>query len=96
MAVYHALSFTGGTHNCFTFWTKYEDCWMGETDPQVMCRDVFEDYVECFRRKKESRLHARVSQELHKWRVLALPQYNEITDSFEPTKLPVDPDAYFK
>jgi len=96
MAVYNALAFSGGTHHCFAFWTKFEDCSMGETEPLAMCRESFEDYMECFKRKKENRLNARVNQELHKWRILALPQYNELTDSFEPTRIPVDPDAYFK
>ena len=96
MAVYNALAFTGGTHRCFPFWTKFEDCYKGEAEPVAMCRDDFEDYAECFKRKKEVRLQMRVAQELHKWKVLALPQYNELTDAFEPTRIPVDPDSYFK
>lgn len=96
MAVYNSLAFTGGTHRCFPFWTKFEDCYKGEMEPLVMCREDFDDYVECFRRQKEKRLGLRVAQEVHKWKVLALPQYNELTDSFEPVRIPVDPDSYFK
>jgi hypothetical protein len=27
--------------------------------------------------------------------VLAVPRYNELTDSFEPVTVPVDPENYF-
>jgi hypothetical protein len=87
---------SGDVHRCFTFWRKFESCLQEELEPHVMCRDDFEDYTECFRRKKEMRLKFQVYQELHKWKVLAVPQYNEMTDSFEPMRLPLNPDDYFK
>jgi hypothetical protein len=90
------MSVSGGVHRCYPFWLKFEDCYKGETEPVAMCRDTFDDYMECTKRKKERRLQFRVKQELHKWKVLAVPQYNELTDAFEPVRLPADPDAYFK
>mgnify|MGYP001040882958 FL=1 len=95
MAHFHGMSMSGGVHKCFPFWMKFEECYKGEENPLVMCRDEFEDYAECFKRRKEKRLQFRIKQELRKWQVLAIPQYNELTDSFEPVQLPADPDAYF-
>lgn len=89
------MSLGGGVHRCYPVWQKFEQCFKGESDPLVVCRDTFEDYGECYKRKKERRLNYRIRQELHKWKVLAIPQYNELTDSFEPVRLPADPDAYF-
>lgn len=87
---------SGGVHQCFASWMEFIECYSEEPSPAVMCRDQFEDYEECFLRKKEARLRFRINQELHKWKVLALPQYNELLDAFEPNLLPEDPDSYFK
>ena len=91
----HGMSLDGGVHRCYTFWLRFQDCYKGEDDPLAMCREDFEDYYECQNRQKEMRLNYRISKELHKWKVLAIPRYNELTDSFEPVSLPADPDAYF-
>ena len=89
------MSLDGGVHKCYPFWLKFTDCFRSEQDPAAMCRDTFEDFVECSSRKKELKLRYRVTEELHKWKVLAVPRYNELNDSFEPVTLPADPDSYF-
>ncbi|CAG9314331.1 unnamed protein product [Blepharisma stoltei] len=95
MAYFHGMTIDGGVQRCYPVWLKFEECFKGETDPMEICRDQFDDYAECYRRRKEKRLNYRIKEELHKWKVLAIPQYNELTDSFEPVRLPADPDAYF-
>jgi hypothetical protein len=86
----------GGTINrCYPFYLKFSECVNAEHDPIVMCRDEFEDYDECYRRRKERRLNFRIKNEMHKYKVLAIPRYNELTDSFEPVTVPVDPEKYF-
>lgn len=75
---------------------KFQECYASEDSPLVMCRDQFEDYFECFQARKEKRFQFRVAQELHKWKVLAVPKYNELLDAFEPVNIPDNPDEYFK
>ncbi|OMJ96035.1 hypothetical protein SteCoe_416 [Stentor coeruleus] len=95
MSMFHGMSLDGGVQRCFPFWLKFVDCYKGEDDPGAMCREDFQDFHECSTRNKEMRLNYRINEELHKWKILAIPRYNELTDSFEPVSLPADPDAYF-
>lgn len=95
MAHFHGMALDGGVQRCFSFWLKFTECYKGEKDPLAMCREDFEDFVECSDRQKEMRLNYRIGKELHKWKILSIPRYNELTDSFEPVNLPADPDAYF-
>ena len=95
MSLIYGLALDGGVNRCFTLWLKFGNCYKSEEDPLVMCREDFEDFLECTTRAKETRLNYRVAREMHKWKVLAIPRYNELTDSFEPVSLPADPDSYF-
>ena len=95
MTHYHGMSIDGSVQRCYPFWQKFADCYRAESDPGAMCREDFDDFHECATRLKEMRLSYRITQELHKWKILAIPRYNELTDSFEPVSLPADPDAYF-
>ncbi len=95
MTHYHGMSVDGSVQRCYPFWQKFADCYRVEADPGAMCREDFDDFHECASRLKEMRLSYRITQELHKWKILAIPRYNELTDSFEPVSLPADPDAYF-
>ena len=90
-----AIGIGGNVNACFPFYLKFTECVNSEEDPLAMCRDEFEDWNECYRRKKERRLAFKVKHEMHQWKVLAIPKYNEITDSFEPVSVPLDPEGYF-
>ncbi|EGR32387.1 hypothetical protein IMG5_084860 [Ichthyophthirius multifiliis] len=81
---HQGFNLNGGAHPCLPFYERMLDCIRAEILPLKMCTDETEDYVECHQRKKQVILNYKLSQELNKNLIVALPKYDEENDRFLP------------
>ena len=82
-------------NSCYTFWLRYKDCSTKEILGQIMCREKFDDYVECKFKIKHKQFQTWYGIEFKKLKILSLPQYDDVTDSFYDSKAPTSADSFF-
>merc|ERR1712224_28955 len=97
---FEEMSFTGfdmqgGVNQCYPFFQRLTSCIKGEVIPIKMCANESEDYLECLHRTKQYQLNYKILEEIHKYKILSIPVYDEENDKFVINNVTENADSSF-
>eukprot|EP00340_Litonotus_pictus_P001623 CAMPEP_0170514456 /NCGR_PEP_ID=MMETSP0209-20121228/1030_1 /TAXON_ID=665100 ORGANISM="Litonotus pictus, Strain P1" /NCGR_SAMPLE_ID=MMETSP0209 /ASSEMBLY_ACC=CAM_ASM_000301 /LENGTH=99 /DNA_ID=CAMNT_0010798551 /DNA_START=63 /DNA_END=362 /DNA_ORIENTATION=+ len=72
-----------------------KDCMSTEYVTKIMCDDKMNDYQECKTGQRIKEYRSWYNLEFKKIKILSLPQYDDVTDSFIDPTHPASADSFF-
>ena len=91
-----SINFNGDLNPCYTHYMRYVDCAAGEPLTRLLCRDKYLDFIECKQNIKKNEFQAFYSNEFKKLKILSIPKYDDVTDSFVDGNGPTSSASFFK
>ena len=80
---------------CFTYYLRFKNCVSSENLVKLTCHEKFADYKECKVKDRARQYRTWYTQEYKKIKLLSLPEYDDVTDSFVDGVSPDSADSFF-
>jgi len=85
----------GGVNPCFMFYLRARECYSAESFKKISCWEKLSDFHECKTNNRLKAFNSWYSVEYKKLKILSLPKYDDITDSFVDGERPDSADSFF-
>lgn len=89
------LTVNMGLNPCFVLLLRLKNCQDSSPLTHIMCAEKQIDYYECKRGDKRNQYRAWFALEFKKLKMLSLPKYDDVTDSFIDGDIPSSADSFF-
>lgn len=89
------LGSQGNMNPCYLFYLRTKECIQSETFQKISCWEKLADLNECKTKRRLKAFNSFYAIEYKKLKILSLPKYDDVTDSFVDGDRPDSADSFF-